>query len=77
MKRGEKIWRRERGKKGKGREETTEPFMTCTCTYTPLFNLPLSPLQNEVTEEEQRWGSKTVEGSADRAGSIRYVCALC
>ena len=25
-----------------------------------------------MTEEEQRWGSKTVEGSGGRAGAVRY-----
>ena len=29
--------------------------------------------QNNITEEEQRWGSKTVEGSGGRAGAVRYV----
>ena len=27
--------------------------------------------QNEISEEEQRWGSKTVEGSTNRAGAFR------
>ena len=30
------------------------------------------PFQNEISEEEQRWGSKTVEGSTGRAGALRY-----
>ena len=28
---------------------------------------------NDVSEQEQRWGSKTVEGSGRTAGSIEYV----
>lgn len=28
---------------------------------------------NDVTEEEQRWGSKTVEGSGRTGGAIEYV----
>lgn len=28
---------------------------------------------NDVTEEEQRWGSKTVAGSGRTAGAIEYV----
>lgn len=28
---------------------------------------------NDVTEQEQRWGSKTVEGSGRNAGAIEYV----
>lgn len=27
---------------------------------------------NDVTEEEQRWGSKTIEGSGRTAGAIEY-----
>lgn len=28
---------------------------------------------NDVTEQEQRWGSRTVEGSGRNAGAIEYV----
>lgn len=28
---------------------------------------------NDVTEQEQRWGSRTVEGSGRTAGAIEYV----
>lgn len=28
---------------------------------------------NDVSEEEQRWGSKTIEGSGRTAGAIEYV----
>lgn len=28
---------------------------------------------NDVTEEEQRWGSKTIEGSGRTAGAIKYM----
>lgn len=28
---------------------------------------------NDVTEEEQRWGSKTIAGSGRTAGAIEYV----
>lgn len=28
---------------------------------------------NDVNEEEQRWGSKTIEGSGRSAGAIEYV----
>lgn len=27
---------------------------------------------NDVTEEEQRWGAKTIEGSGRTAGAIEY-----
>lgn len=27
---------------------------------------------NDVSEEEQRWGSKTIEGSGRTAGAIEY-----
>lgn len=27
---------------------------------------------NDVSEQEQRWGSKTIEGSGRTAGSIKY-----
>ena len=32
--------------------------------------------QNDVSEEEQRWGSKTVEGSVGRAGAVRYELCI-
>lgn len=28
---------------------------------------------NDVSEQEQRWGSKTIEGSGRTAGAIEYV----
>lgn len=28
---------------------------------------------NDVTEEEQRWGSRTIEGSGRTVGAIEYV----
>lgn len=28
---------------------------------------------NDVNEQEQRWGSKTIEGSGRTAGAIKYV----
>lgn len=37
-----------------------------------LFNLILN-LQNDVSEQDQRWGSKTVEGSGRTAAAIEYV----
>lgn len=29
---------------------------------------------NDVTEEQQRWGSATIEGSGRTAGAIEYIC---
>lgn len=31
---------------------------------------------NDVTEEEQRWGSKTIVGSGRTAGAIEYVATI-
>lgn len=31
---------------------------------------------NNVTEQEQRWGSKTIEGSGRTAGAIEYTFSL-
>lgn len=32
---------------------------------------------NDVTEQEQRWGSKTIEGSGRTAGAIKWVFFIC
>ena len=32
---------------------------------------------NDVTEQEQRWGAKTVEGSGRTGGTIEYVISSC
>ena len=39
------------------------------CIHVHRYTIPF---QNEISEEEQRWGSKTVEGSTGRAGALRY-----
>lgn len=31
---------------------------------------------NDVTEQEQRWGSKTIDGSGRTAGAIEWVISL-
>ena len=54
-------------------------FIQCVMFALECEMVEISPLmtivvlfQNEISEEEQRWGSKTVEGSTDRAGALRY-----
>jgi cortactin len=53
--------------------ETDPDFVVCTFYfYDSIVNLPLEELfafKNQVSEKEQRWGSKTVPGSG-RLGSI-------
>ena len=37
------------------------------------LNLNLDVFQNDVTEKEQRWGSKAIEGSLSADKDVRYL----
>ena len=56
-----------------GKNLGTKLYVVISLTYFCYPPLPafVPSLQNDISEEEQRWGSKTVEGSAGRAGALR------
>ena len=41
------------------------------------LNLNLDLFQNDVTEKEQRWGSKAIEGSLSADKDVRYLNTNC